>query len=180
MFDGEAIAGADEQKRTRTRKRTIHFGVGDMKLRPGELARFDRATGVRPEKRRRREETVVPNDSERCTKRACDCAAVRAEREELLLQRDELLLEAAAHRQLHEQLRGLAIHSAAGDSSAALGSSVLQQALLEILEGEEEEEEKETGSDGCAPEIAAHEDQEAAEDASKDEAEEEVCPWLCT
>lgn len=179
MFDGEAIAGADEQKRTRTRKRTIHFGVGDMKLRPGELARFDRATGVRPEKRRR-EETVVPNDSERCTKRACDCAAVRAEREELLLQRDELLLEAAAHRQLHEQLRELAIHSAAGDSSAALGSSVLQQALLEILEGEEEAEEKETGSDGRAPEIAAQEDQEAAEDASKDEAEEEVCPWPCT
>ena len=60
-----------------------------MQLRPGELARFDRATGVRPEKLRR-EETVVPNDSERCTKRACDCAAVRAEREELLLQRDEL------------------------------------------------------------------------------------------
>ena len=176
MFDGEAIAGADEQKRTRTQKRTIHFGVGDMKLRPGELARFDRATGVRLEKRRR-EETVVPNDSERCTKRACDCAAVRAEREELLLQRDELLLEAAAHRQLHEQLRELAIHSAAGDSSAALGSSVLQQALLEILEGEEEAEEKETGSDGRAPEIAAQEDQE---DASKDEAEEEVCPWPCT
>ena len=99
MFDGEAIPGANEQKRTRTRKRTIHFGVGDMQLRPGELARFDRATGVRPEKRRR-EETVVPNDNERCTKRACDCAAVRAEREELLLQRDELLLEAAAHRQL--------------------------------------------------------------------------------
>jgi len=81
------------------------------------------ATGSR---KRKREQS-----DERCTKRACDCAAVSAERDACKQRCDE---QAVAHMRLHEEVRAIARDVAGGDSSAATAASMMQQALLEVLD----------------------------------------------
>ena len=102
------------------------------------------ATGSR--KRRR------DPDDERCTKRACECAAVRAERDEYKQRCKE---QAAAHMQLREKVSAIAHDVAGGDGGIGTAASAMQQALLELLDldpqgelsGDEREgEESEDGS----------------------------------
>ena len=71
------------------------------------------------------------SDDERCTKRACECAAVSAERDDYKQRCEE---QAAAHMRLREEVSAIARDAAGGDSSAATAVSAMQQALLELLD----------------------------------------------
>ena len=109
----------------------------------------------RPRRKRKQPEWLVPPEALRACatgsrkrKRpagecGCDkpaCAADRAERDEM---REQLAREAAAHAQLREELGALARAASDGGAeegaAASLAAAAMQQALLAILDGEENE-----------------------------------------
>ena len=99
------------------------------------------------------------SDDERCTKRACECAAVSAERDDYKQRCEE---QAAAHMRLREEVSAIARDAAGGDSSAATAASAMQQALIELLDLE---------WDGS--EVGKHEGEDEGEQSS-DESDDEV------
>ena len=115
------------------------------------------ATGSR--KRRR------DPDDERCTKRACECASVRAERDEYKQRCKE---QAAAHLRLREKVSAIAHDVAGGDGSIGTAASAMQQALLELLDLQEgvelsgDESEGEESEDGSSQDEDASDDDDAA------------------
>ena len=118
-----------------------------------------RATGSR--KRRRQQ-----SDDERCTKRACECAAVSAERDDYKQRCEE---QAAAYMRLREEVSAIARDAAGGDSSAATAVSAMQQALLELLDLPDLEwDGSEVGEDEGEGEG------EQSSDESSDESDDEV------
>jgi hypothetical protein len=120
-----------------------------------EIRQF--ATGSR--KRRR------DPDDERCTKRACECASVRAERDEYKQRCKE---QAAAHLRLREKVSAIAHDVAGGDGSIGTAASAMQQALLELLDLQEgvelsgDESEGEESEDGSSQDEDASDDDDAA------------------
>ena len=91
-------------------------------LQPCDALR-EKATGSRWLKREQ--------SDKRCTKRACECAAVSAERDDYKQRCEE---QAAAHMRLREEVSAIARDAAGGDSSATTAVLAMQQALLELLD----------------------------------------------
>ena len=125
-------------------------------LQPCDALR-ERATGSR---KRKREQS-----DERCTKRACECAAASAERDDYKQRCEE---QAAAHMRLREEVSAIAHAAADYDSSAATAASAMQQALLELLDIPDlEHDDSEAGSE------AGEDEGEQSSDESEDEEDED-------
>ena len=116
----------------RERKQPERFGVADMKLSDAALRRFDKSSGERHERQPERE----------CTR--LGCVSVRTERDEL---RRKLEAEQNRFQQETAAMRsGL-------DGREVDASESLQQAMVELLDFEEERESCmhawSMGSSGC-------------------------------
>ena len=119
------------------------------------------ATGSR---KRKREQS-----DERCTKRACECAAVSAERDDYKQLCEE---QAVAHMRLREEVSAIAHAAAGGDSSAATAASAMQQALLELLDiSDPEHDDSEAGSKAGEDEGEQSSDESEDEESEDEEAE---------